>query len=200
MQTIEFWFDFSSAYGYFASLEIDSLARRCGRTVQWRPFMLGTAFRKTGVKGLSSTPLKGDYARRDWSRIARRHGYAFALPPFHPIVALPCSRAFYWIEERHPDAAAEYAKRVFHAHYVANLDLRINDAAAAVAEQLHGVDAVALREALDRQETKEKFAAISDSAVERGIFGSPFFLVDGEPFWGWDRMAQMEDWIRTGGW
>lgn len=200
LQTIEFWFDFSSAYGYFASLEIESLARRCGRTVQWRPFMLGTAFRKTGVRGLSSTPLKGEYARHDWKRIARRHDYAFSLPSFHPIVALPCSRAFYWIEDRYPEAASAYAKRVFHAHYVANIDLRSNDAAAALAQQLPTVDAGALRQALDGEDIKKRFTVISNSAVERGIFGSPFFLVDGEPFWGWDRMAQMEDWIRNGGW
>ena len=42
--------------------------------------------------------------------------------------------------------------------------------------------------------------AMSDQALEKNIFGSPFFIVDGEPFWGVDRVPMLEDWIRTGGW
>ena len=74
MSEIEFWFDFGSAYAYFASLEIEDLAARHSRRVAWRPFMLGTAFKLTGAKGLSSTPLKKDYSRLDWERIARLRG------------------------------------------------------------------------------------------------------------------------------
>ncbi|MDD3446301.1 MAG: DsbA family protein, partial [Zavarzinia sp.] len=67
---IEFWFDFSSAYAFFAAREIDNLGARVGRPVRWRPYMLGTAFKVTGARGLSSTPLKKDYARLDWARLA----------------------------------------------------------------------------------------------------------------------------------
>jgi len=56
---IEFWFDFSSGYAYFAALEIDDVAARLGRQVSWRPFMLGAAFKVTGSLGLSRTPMKG---------------------------------------------------------------------------------------------------------------------------------------------
>ena len=52
---IEFWFDFSSAYAYFASAGIDNLAQRHGRSVLWRPFMLGVAFKHTGMNGRQST-------------------------------------------------------------------------------------------------------------------------------------------------
>jgi len=68
---IEFWFDFASGYAYFAALEIEALAERHSRTVAWRPFTLGAAFKVTGAQGLSRTPLKRDYARRDWQRLAR---------------------------------------------------------------------------------------------------------------------------------
>ena len=71
---IEFWFDFASGYAYFAALEIEALAERHGRTVLWRPFTLGAAFKVTGAQGLSRTPLKGEYARRDWQRSARLKG------------------------------------------------------------------------------------------------------------------------------
>jgi 2-hydroxychromene-2-carboxylate isomerase len=36
--------------------------------------------------------------------------------------------------------------------------------------------------------------------MDRGVFGAPFMFVDGEPFWGSDRLDQVERWIETGGW
>lgn len=71
LDPIEFWFDFSSGYAYLAAHEIDALGDRVGRNVLWRPFMLGAAFKITGMRGLSSTPMKSDYAKYDWQRAAR---------------------------------------------------------------------------------------------------------------------------------
>ena len=99
---IEFWFDFSSGYAYFAAHVIDEVAERHDRSVLWRPYMLGVAFKHTGARGLSSTPMKGDYARRDWARLARMAGLEFQLPPNHPITALPASRAYYWVSTKAP--------------------------------------------------------------------------------------------------
>jgi 2-hydroxychromene-2-carboxylate isomerase len=63
MNPIEFWFDFSSGYAFFAAQRIEAIAADMGRTVLWRPYMLGTAYKVTGARGLSSTPLKRDYPR-----------------------------------------------------------------------------------------------------------------------------------------
>jgi 2-hydroxychromene-2-carboxylate isomerase len=83
---IEFWFDFASGYAYFAALEIEALAERHSRTVAWRLFRLGAAFKVTGAQGLSRTPLKRDYARRDWQRLARLKGVLFCA-----MIRLPAS-------------------------------------------------------------------------------------------------------------
>src|SRR5258705_11701160 len=115
---IEFWFDFGSAYAYFASLEIEEVAARHDRSVCWRPFMLGTAFKLTGAKGLSSTPLKKDYSRLDWERIARLRRVPFNLPPHHPPVALAATRAVYAVEREDPAAAAGLVHALFTAGYV----------------------------------------------------------------------------------
>ena len=47
---------------------------------------------------------------------------------------------------------------------------------------------------------KEKLRAETERSIERGVFGSPFVFVDGEPFWGNDRLDQVEHWLATGGW
>ena len=63
---IDFYFDFSSPYGYLASQKIEALATKHGRGVDWHPILLGVVFRHTGTSPLTEVPLKGDYARRDF--------------------------------------------------------------------------------------------------------------------------------------
>lgn len=196
---IEFWFDFSSGYAYFAAHQIDYLASWYGREVVWRPYMLGVAFKETGARGLSSTPLKGDYARHDWARISRQLAIPFTIPDGHPITALPASRAYYWVEERHPDLAHEFARRAFRAYFAEGVDMTSPANVAAVAAPL-GVDPVELEDGLQSQPMKDRVKAVSTEAIERGVFGSPFFVVDGEPFWGWDRIPMLERWLTSGGW
>ncbi len=196
---IEFWFDFSSGYAYFASQTIDALAERNGRSVLWRPFMLGVAFKATGGRGLSNTPMKGDYARRDWARLSRLTGTPFALPKGHPITALPASRAYYWIADRFPEAAHAFARRAFHAYFVGGVDMTDPLHVAQVASPL-GVPADALREGITSQPMKERVKVMSAEALAKGVFGSPFFIVDGEPFWGWDRLPMLEEWLEKSGW
>lgn len=196
---IEFWFDFSSGYAYLAAQEIDALGERVGRAILWRPYMLGTAFKVTGMRGLSSTPVKGDYARHDWARAARRLGVPFEPPADHPKIALPTTRAFYWIEATYPGMEPRFAREAFRRYYCGQLDTSDADAVADLASGL-GLDAADARSGMNAPEIKDRARAISEAAVARGIFGSPFFIVDGEPFWGWDRMPMLEEWLRTGGW
>lgn len=199
MSPIEFWFDFSSGYAFFAAQEIDALAARVGRQAVWRPYLLGTAYKVTGSRGLSATPLKRDYSRRDWARLARRVGVEFRIPADHPRVSLPAARAFYWIEERQPEMAPAFARRVFELYYGDGLDTASAETVAALAPEFgFGKDEMLL--GLADSDLKDRVKRIGEEAVERGVFGSPFFIVDDEPFWGWDRMAMLEDWIRRGGW
>src|SRR5439155_9294380 len=77
---IEFYFDFSSPYGYIASEKIDALASKHGREVTWRPFLLGVAFKTTGGASLPSLPVKGARAACDMPRSAELHSIASGIP------------------------------------------------------------------------------------------------------------------------
>jgi 2-hydroxychromene-2-carboxylate isomerase len=196
---VEFWFDFSSPYAYFAAHEIEAVAVRHGRTVLWRPFMLGVAFKATGMTSLSRTPLRGDYARRDWARLARQTGLPFRLPDNHPITALPASRAYYWIAANAPDRAAPFARAAFRAYFAEGRDMTDPPIVAEVAASL-GLDPSAVERGIADPAIKDKVRAATDEALERGVFGSPFFIVEGEPFWGHDRLPMLEAWLACGGW
>jgi len=98
--------------------------------------MLGTAFKVTGMRGLSSTPVKGDYARHDWAPRRAKVGVPFAPPKDHPKIALSATRAFYWIEGNHPGDEKRFAQEVFRQYYSGKLDTSDPDAVAALSDSL----------------------------------------------------------------
>jgi 2-hydroxychromene-2-carboxylate isomerase len=87
-QPIEFFFDFSSPYGYLASRKIDELGTRFGRQVVWKPILLGAVFKLTGGGPLVSIPMKGDYANHDFARFARLLGVPFKLTDPFPFSSI----------------------------------------------------------------------------------------------------------------
>ncbi|HVI91607.1 MAG TPA: DsbA family protein, partial [Dongiaceae bacterium] len=57
-----------------------------------------------------------------------------------------------------------------------------------------------LQAALASPAIKDRLRAVTDEALSRGIFGSPFVVVDDEPFWGADRLPMVDEWLQRGGW
>jgi 2-hydroxychromene-2-carboxylate isomerase len=196
---IDFYFDFSSPYGYLASTRIDAIGARHGRDVVWRPFLLGVAFKTTGQKPLTEQPLRGPYSARDFGRSARLLGVPFTLPTPFPFPSLAACRAFYWLAERDPGKAKALARTVYRAAFGEGRDMRSVDAVAGAASGI-GIDPVALKAACEDPAVKDRLKNATEAALARGVFGSPFIVVDGEPFWGHDRLDQVEKWLARGGW
>jgi 2-hydroxychromene-2-carboxylate isomerase len=196
---IDFYFDFSSPYGYLAAQKIDALAAKYGRTVDWHPMLLGVVFKQTGMAPLTGIPLKGEYSKRDFARSARYHGIAgFRMPSRFPIASQAPARVVLWLKARDPALATRVAKALYRAYFVEDIDISAPDAAASVAAR-EGADAAAARAAVDDPAVKDALKREVEQAVGRGVFGSPFVIVDGEPFWGLDRFEQIERWLATGG-
>jgi 2-hydroxychromene-2-carboxylate isomerase len=197
-QPLDFYFDFSSPYGYFASEKIEALAHRLGRTVDWRPILLGVVFRQTGMAPLTQIPVKGDYSKRDFERSARFHGIPYRLPAVFPIASQAPSRIVLWAKARDPALAGRLVHALYRAYFVDGLDISNPDTAAGVAGT-SGADAAAARAAVDDPAIKDTLKLEVDAALAAGVFGSPFVVADGEPFWGLDRFDQLERWLATGG-
>jgi 2-hydroxychromene-2-carboxylate isomerase len=193
-----FHFDFSSPYGYFAAQRVESLAARHGRDVDWRPMLLGVAFRQTGMAPLTDVPIKGDYARRDFDRTARFHGIEFRMPSRFPISTQAPGRMVTWLKSAQPALAVPVAKALYRAYFVDDQDISAPDVAADVAAA-QGVERGPARAALDDPQVKDEFRRGVDAAIAMGAFGSPYVVVDGEAFWGFDRFDQLDRWLATGG-
>jgi 2-hydroxychromene-2-carboxylate isomerase len=196
--SIDFYFDFSSPYGYLAGQKIDALAAKHGRTVDWHPMLLGVAFKQTGSQPLTEVPIKGDYSRRDFARTARYHGVQFRMPGRFPIPSQAPGRIVTWLKRDRPAAAVPIAKALYHAYFVDDRDISSADVAADVAAA-GGVAREEARAATEDPAIKDLFRKDVEAAIARGVFGSPFVFVDGEPFWGMDRFDQIDRWLATGG-
>lgn len=196
---IAFFFDFSSPYAYFAAHQVDALAARHGREVDWRPILLGPAFQASGNQPLVVQPLKGDYCRHDWDRIGRATGIPWRMPDPFPIPTLAAARATWWLRETDAALSRRFALAVFRAFFGEGRDIRERDVVADIAAPL-GIGRPELLAAVEDPAWKARLKAETEAAIASGVFGAPFLVVDGEPFWGWDRLPMVEDWLRRGGW
>jgi 2-hydroxychromene-2-carboxylate isomerase len=196
---IAFWFDFGSPYSWLASTQVAAVAERCGRPLVWRAFLLGVVFQETGMVPLGDQPLRGNYALRDVERLARRHGLECStiLPP--PGTSVAVARVFHAIALHDTALAARFASAAFTAIYARGEVLGDLEAAQVFARRLGPQVAAAASQALSPQ-ARESLRSATQAAIAGGIFGAPFFVVDGEPFWGQDRLPMLEAWLREGPW
>lgn len=195
---IEFYFDFSSPYGYFASTRIVEIAQKHGRDVVWKPFLIGAVLKVTGGTALPLVPLKGEYHRRDMERVSRLWQIPYKQPSKFPIGAQAPSRILYWLQEHYPDKQEAAVMALYHAYFVEDRDISTPEIAADVVASLH-VNKDDLEAATQAPEMKARLKEECDAAIAKGVFGSPYVIVDGEPFWGSDRLSHVEKWLETGG-
>ncbi|MDP2700080.1 2-hydroxychromene-2-carboxylate isomerase [Thalassospira sp.] len=194
MSEITFYFDFSSPYGYLASERIGDVAARTGVKIDWRPFMIGAAFKQTGQEPLLQHPIRGPYFRRDMERCARLQNIPFMIPEKFPYSALAPTRGFYWIASYDRDAAVRFAHDIYRGYFADGLDMSDPEVVIATASR-HEINASDMRDAIAAPKWKQHVRDMTEEAIGLGAFGSPFFFFDGEPFFGNDRIDQLEHWI-----
>ncbi len=193
MQPIDFYFDFASPYGYFMSEKIDALAAQHGRIVNWHPILLFAALRALGLPAPLEHPVKRDYMTADFTRSARFLNVDYSLPPDFPAVTQHAARAFYLLQEKVPEAAVPFAQAVLrshfqHGHNIADMNV-IADMVCEHTGAFGGAEAVVVE--LKSGALKERLQDAINAAVARKVFGSPFLIVDGEGFFGVDRLPQI---------
>lgn len=200
-QVLHFYFDFVSPYGFFALHQIEALAARHGRALCWHPFHMRAVTKDVlgMTQALADVPLKGAYVRNDVLRMARYLGVPYHPAPAAGFSSVTASRIFCLVHERDTEAAARYARAVFHSQHVQARSPNTWADCVALARQA-GVDPMHLVEADQGGRGRELFREATAAAVAQGVWGTPSFIADGELFWGCDHLAQLDDWLRTGGW
>jgi 2-hydroxychromene-2-carboxylate isomerase len=194
---IDFYFDFSSPYSYIASEWIEALAARHGRTVNWKAILVGVTFQAAELKSPVFYPIKREYSFHDFERSARFAGVPLKVPEKFPIPTQNAARLFWWLHDKSDLTASQWARHCLRAYFARGVDL--SDAASL--KQLaaeFGLDPEQAEAVWSDPVCKQRLKAVNDVAIAAGVFGVPFFVIDGEPFWGNDRRPQIERWLEKG--
>jgi 2-hydroxychromene-2-carboxylate isomerase len=194
---IDFYFDFSSPYSYIASEWIEALAARHGRTVNWNAILLGATFQAAELKSPVAHPIKREYSLLDFERSARFAGVPLAIPVKFPIATQNAARLFWWLHSLAEERAVAWARSGLRAYFARGVDLSDPVALDELAQQF-GLAAGEAEAVWTDPQWKLRLKQVNDAAIAAGVFGAPFFVVDGEPFWGNDRRAQIERWLDKG--
>jgi len=179
-----FYFDFNSPYAYLAAHRVD---RMLAAPVRWQPIAFAFV-----IRALDRTPWSFTDARpagmRECEERAARYGLPeLRWPPGWPAesYALAPLRAALVADEH--GRLREFSLAAFAENFVHGTGVR-EDGALERAAEIAGVDPAAIRDGIQRPEIKQRLREATDGALAAGVQGVPTVLVDGETFWGDDRL------------
>ena len=148
---------------------------------------------------MPETPLKGPYLKHDAVRLAEYFDVPFRYHGLTGINSLAALRAFVVLKERDAGLAKLLAQKIFSRLWVRGLNITGADDIAEEAKDL-GIDVPALLRDIETDHAKDALKQQVDAAIQAGVFGVPYFVVDGEPIWGVDRMWMVEHWATRHAW
>jgi 2-hydroxychromene-2-carboxylate isomerase len=194
---MELWFDLASNYSYLTLMRIDPLAEQAGVSVRWEPFLLGPVFEAFGWK---SSPFvlqkeKGAYVWKDMERQAAKYGLPWRKPARFPQnTVLPMRVALLGRDE---GWMRPFCRAMARANFAEDRDVSRADTVLEVLGSL-ALPAAAILARAQSPEERPKLRAQVQRAQALGIFGAPTFLVDGEMYWGNDRLEDAIEAARGG--
>nr|WP_070960993.1 2-hydroxychromene-2-carboxylate isomerase [Hyphomonas sp. Mor2] len=192
---VAFWFEFASTYSYLSAMRVDAEAEARGVQVIWKPFLLGPIFKAQGweTSPFSIYPEKGENMWRDLERRTAKYGIPFdrsAMTRFPQNSVLAARTAMACL---HEDWGREFCRLVFRAAFADGRDISEPDVIAACLQAAGGTPQIYLHMAHSDAQ-KQALRDTVEEARSRKIYGAPSFTVDGELFWGDDRLEDALDW------
>ena len=184
---IEFWFDFASNYSYLSVMRIQREAEALGVTVIWKPFLLGPIFRSLGMSTSPSVlqKEKGAYVWRDMERQCEKYGLAWTKPSTFPRLSLLPARIAMVCTDK--NWLGKFSQEVMLLNFAADRDINAADEMCLILERL-GVAPREIIEQSNSESTKAALRSRTQHAQALGVFGAPTFFVNGEMYWGNDRL------------
>lgn len=193
---IDAWIDYSSPFAYLGSTQVERVARDAGATVRFRPFLLGGLFRSIGTP-LVPIAAMPEAKRRlyllDLERWADVYGVPFRFATHFPLRTVDALRLTLLVPE---DRRAPLVHALMRATWADDQD-PADAAVLRAACETAGVDPSLIDRTADAA-AKAALALQTQEAERLGICGAPTFVVDGQLFWGQDRLDHVAR--AVGGW
>lgn len=183
---VEFFYDYLSPFSYLADTQLPEIARRTGAEIAYRPILMGAIMKSVGNAGPLSIPSKAAYNIAEFQRWAKRYGVPAQFSPYFPFNTIRIVRGA--IAAQLVGRFAEFHSAAFRAIWEQAQDLSKEEALQRLLNEAQIDPAL-----IEGDEIKNRLRANVDEAVERGAFGAPTFFVNGEMFWGNDRLDFVEE-------
>lgn len=195
---IDYFFSIASPWVYLGHPTFVAMARRLGAEVVYKPVLLAPVFDRTGGLPLPKRhPARQRYRLFELQRWAAQRGMPLNLAPRHsPFDVSTVDRMVIAIVLGGGDPS-EFIARAGSGVWAEERDLADPQVLIAIAGAC-GLDGERLLELADAASTEAIYVLHREEAVEAGVFGAPSFVVEGEVFWGQDRIEQLEAMLTSG--
>lgn len=189
-KSVEFLFDFGSPTTFLAYKQLPKIASRHGARIVWTPILLGAVFKATGNASPAMVPAKAKYMNSDMARFAKKYGVVLNMNTHFPVNTLPLMRGAVAYQQT-PEFDI-YVNAMFDAMWAHPRNLNDQHEIAHVLHDI-GIRPEDFLSRIERADVKEKLKSNTEGAVARGVFGAPSFFVNGEMFFGQDRLDFVEE-------
>jgi 2-hydroxychromene-2-carboxylate isomerase len=201
---LEFFYDCSSPWTYFAFTRIQPLMAQLELPIRWRPILVGGVFNAVNKELYSAREAmfnspdspRMKYFIKDMQDWAALCGVRTQMPPGHPISSVKAMRGAFYAEEQ--GALVAYSQAVFETYWGSDTpDISNDEVLAAVCARV-GLDTAGFFTAIAQQRYKDLLRHNTDELIARGGFGSPTLFINGDDmYFGNDRLALVEHQLKT---
>ena len=195
----QFMFDFGSPNAFLSHEAIPAIEKRASVKFEYVPILLGGIFKATNNKSpaetLAGVKNKPEFQALETERFIKRfHVQPYVWNPFFPVNTLNLMRAA--IAAQFEDVFERYVEAAF--HHMWREPKRMDDPEVAVkALSASGLNGAKLLARAQDADVKAKLIENTQSAVERGAFGSPTFFVGNEMFFGKEQLREVEEMVAS---
>jgi len=191
MARIDYYFATLSPYCYLAGTRLEEVASKHGAQIAYKPFDIVQGFARTGgVMPKDRHPSRIEYRAQELPRQARKLGMPFNLKPAHwPTNGAPSAYAFIAAQNAGGGDLGLLAHAITRAVWAEEKDVAEEDVIRACLTEAGFDPALADKDLLHSADT---YSRNLEDAVEAGVFGAPFYVVDGQRFWGQDRIEDLD--------
>jgi 2-hydroxychromene-2-carboxylate isomerase len=189
-KAVEFLFDFGSPTSYLAYKQLPKIASRHGARIVWTPILLGAVFKATGNSSPAMVPAKARYMNQDLARFAKRYGVMLNFNTHFPVNTLSLMRGA--VAYQATEDFDLYVNAMFDAMWAHPRNLNDQGEVVHVLRDI-GIKPEDFMARIERADVKEKLKANTEAAIARGVFGAPTFFVNGDMYFGQDRLDFVEE-------
>jgi 2-hydroxychromene-2-carboxylate isomerase len=190
---LEFFYDCSSPWTYLAFSRIEEVARRHNAELIWRPILVGGVFNAVNPSVYESrerpVKAKARYYQKDLQDWARFYGLKIGQPTVFPVNSVKAMRGAFVAHEH--GKISPYSRRTFESYWGEDRDIGRDEVLRDIVRAV-GLDPDEFFSKIAAPEYKDKLRVNTEELIARGGFGSPTMFVDGDMFFGNDRLVLVE--------